>query len=92
MQSIYDEIKRLVNEISDYPNIYVSQNQEIVIEPMLNNERYRYLKFVIIRRNNNIDRVIYKASCKENNPNEYLNIILSDLEKIKNQYLKGVII
>jgi len=92
MNTIYDEIKRLLNEISDYPNVYVSQNQELVIEPMANNEIYRYLKFVIVRRNNNIDRVIYKANCKENNPNEYLNIILNDLLKMKKRYLNGGIL
>ena len=96
---MFDSIKAILNEISQCPNVYVSQTQDIVIEPIQDsinlsgsqikiNDYFRYLKFAIVKKQTCFDRVIYKAICKENNPEEYLKSILDDLKKIKANYFK----
>lgn len=88
---MFEEIKELLTEISDFPNLYVSQNTEYVLEPIPNTEvkdYYKYLKFSIVRRGSIYsDSVVYQASCKENNPKAYLEVIIKDLKTLKNKYL-----
>lgn len=88
---MFDKIKNILKEISDCPNVYISQSQEYVLEPIIGSDikdYFRYLKFAIIKKHNHVERVVYRASCKENNPEEYLKEILNDLTIIKNNYLK----
>lgn len=88
---MFDKIKGILKEISDCPNVYISQSQEYVLEPIVGSDikdYFRYLKFAIIKKYDHIEGVVYKASCKENNPEEYLKEILNDLITIKNNYLK----
>ena len=89
---MFDKIKSILKEISDCPNVYISQSQEYVLEPIVGSDikdYFRYLKFAIIKKYDHVERVVYKASCKENNPEEYLKEILNDLTTIKNNYLKA---
>ena len=90
---MFDKINELLREISDFPNLYVSENMEYVLEPISNSDAkdyYRRLKFSIVRRGRLYTQtVVYRANCKENNPDEYLKIIKDDLEIIKSNYLKN---
>ena len=93
---MFEKIKSILNDISECPNIYVSVAQEFVLEPISDsnddqiaiNDYIKYLKFTIVKKQTCFDRVIYKASIKENNPKEYLEEVMNDLNKIKNSYMK----
>lgn len=93
---MFEKIKSVLSDISECPNIYVSLVQEYVLEPISDsnddqiaiNDYIKYLKFTIVKKQTCFDRVIYKASIKENNPKEYLEEVMEDLTKIKCNYMK----
>lgn len=83
---MFDQIKTILNTISGFPNVLVYQESELVLCPGLNNDYEDYqrcLKFQIIKIYDGLEKNIYKANCKENNPKEYLEKILNDLTKIQ---------
>lgn len=83
---MFDQIKTILDTISGVPNVLVYQELELVLEPSLNGEYEDYqrrLKFQIIKIYDGLEKIIYKANCKENNPKEYLEKILNDLTKIQ---------
>lgn len=88
---MFEKIKEILIEIDRCPNIYVSQNSEFVLEPLKYDsdvkDYIKYLKFTIIRIGKTYDNIIYRASCKENNPSKYLENIYEDLKKVKAVYI-----
>lgn len=83
---MFDQIKTILDTISGVPNVLVYQELERVLEPSLSGEYEDYqrrLKFQIIKIYDGLEKTIYKANCKENNPKEYLEKILNDLTKIQ---------
>lgn len=83
---MFNQIKTVLDTISGVPNVLVYQESELVLEPSLNGKYEDYqrcLKFQIIKIYDGLEKNIYKANCKENNPKEYLEKILNDLKKIK---------
>lgn len=93
---MFEEIRTLVNEISNLPNIFVSQDTEYVLEELHGDKAkdyFRYFKFTIIKKGTSIahHNVIYRASCKENNPESYLKLLIDDLNIIKSKIMEGKI-
>ena len=89
---MFEQIKLMLKDISSLPNIYVIQNQEYVKDTwnaLETDDFYLKLSFTIIQTQDYIPITLYKACCKENNPNCYLKIILNDLTKIKSKFFKG---
>lgn len=90
---MFEKIDKLLNELSNLPNYYISRNVEYVLEPMLDNDVKDYIKFlrfsIIERGVSCYDNLVYRANCKENNPKVYLEKIYNDLLKIyKKNYKK----
>lgn len=88
---MFDEIRKTLNVINKSSNVYISENLTYVLEPSFDEENkryYKYLKFSIIRRGGMNNNVIFRASCKENNPDCYLKVIVDILNDIKEKYLK----
>lgn len=88
-----EKIEKILNELSNLPNYYISKNTEYVLEPMTNSEEkdfIKFTKFAIIKRGVSCyDNLIYKANFKENNPKIYLDKIYNDLLKIyKRNFMK----
>lgn len=83
---MFDQIKNILDTIAGFSNVLVYQELELVLEPSLNGEYEDYqrrLKFQITKIYDGLEKIIYKANCKENNPKEYLEKILNDLTKIQ---------
>ena len=83
---MFDQIKTILDTIAGFSNVLVYQESELVLCSGLNNDYEDYqrcLKFQIIKIYDGLEKNIYKANCKENNPKEYLEKILNDLTKIQ---------
>jgi len=83
---MFEQIKAILDTIAGLPNVLVYQDSELVLEPSLNGKYKDYqrcLKFQIIKIYDGLEKNMYKANCKENNPKEYLEKILNDLTKIQ---------
>lgn len=92
---MFEKIKDIVDEIAKMPEIFVSSSLEFILEPIyeeIEKNTCRYFKFAIIRNNNfavchSANDIIYRASCKDNNPEDYLLKVYNDLTIIKEKLL-----